>query len=124
MKVSLRIQGVRNDHGYVRGLAFVSEQGFPEQVQKALAKAQLTASKGECLLQFDLKGLPKGQPAQVAFAVYHDEKKTGRIEKGFLGIPKCGITLSNWRGLGRPQFHKCSVTVRAGQELRLKMIYF
>jgi len=117
MTITYQIHGVRNNHGYVRGAAFVQDNGgFPEDAQKATAVSQTVARTGSVSLTFKLPSYT----THAAFAFYHDEKQIGRIEKGFFGIPKCGITLSNWNGRSRPKFSSAYTPLKKVMQAKLK----
>ena len=72
------------------------------------------AKKGTVTLTFDIPG------PEAAFAFYHDEKNLNKIEKGFLGIPKSGIALSNWNYRSRPKYEKAVIKVSPQQKLKIK----
>lgn len=116
MTVTFEITGVRNDRGLVRGLAFMkNDGGFPETVDKAIGQAEVTAQKGTVKLVF--KGIPA---SKAAFSFFHDEKEIGKIDKNFLGIPKCGVGASLWNGKGRPNYASCLVKVESEMQATLK----
>lgn len=116
MTVTFEILGVRNAKGLVRGIAFSkNDGGFPEDVSRSIARAEVSATKGAVTLVF------KNFPAKTAaFSFFHDEKKSGKIEKSFLGIPKSGVGASRWDGKGRPSYGKCLVKVTPSMQASLK----
>lgn len=114
MKVRFQISGIKNNQGFVRGVAFTKEKGFPENYHLATSMAETRAQKGTVHLTFDLL-----EP-HAAFAFFHDEKNIRRIEKNILGIPKNGITFTNWRGMGKPKFSSCLIKVTSSQDLKIK----
>ena len=118
MNVTFEITGVRNGLGKVRGLAFGKDNGgFPDEISKASAKAEVDAEKGSVKLTFY-----KLKIKEAAFSIFHDEKELGRIEKTFLGVPKQGIAVSNWKGLGKPTYKKSIVKLKP--QMRVSLKYF
>ncbi len=117
MQVSFTITGVRNARGMVRGLAFDKERGFPEERSLAIAEAETRAVAGSVVLTFQIPS------SHAAFCFFHDEKNRGRIEKNFLGIPKSGVTVSNWNGRGRPKFKNAYIKVGRSHTAQLKYIF-
>ena len=114
MKVTFQISGIRNDNGFVRGIAFTEEKGFPEEHKFAAALAETKAKKGTVKLTFDLK------ESKAAFAFMHDEKNIKRVEKTLLGFPKNGVTFTNWRGFSRPKFSSSLIKVTSTHALKMK----
>ena len=116
MDVTFKISGIRNSKGAICGLAFTEDNGgFPDGVHKAYAQAMVDAQKGSVLITF--KGL---KVKKAAFVFFHDEKRIGRVEKGFLGIPKQGITASNWNGRSRPRYSSSLIALKPMLEAKLK----
>jgi uncharacterized protein (DUF2141 family) len=67
-----------------------------------------------------IKDLPAGT---YAVAIFHDEKKNGKLDKNFLGIPKEGYGFSNIaKGLGAPSFEKASFLLEtADKQISISM---
>lgn len=87
--LTIAVKEVRNGAGSVRIGVYDSAESF---MKPALAKVvqQTKASPGE--VNFVLHDLPAGR---YAVASFHDEKETGKIEFGPLGIPVQGYGFSN-----------------------------
>jgi len=114
--VTFEITGVRNNQGKVRGLAFTKDDGgFPENIRKAAAQAEVVAKKGSVKLVFR-----KLNVKEAAFSIFHDEKEIGRIEKSFLGIPKQGVAVSNWKGLRKPTYEKSLIALKPNVKVSLR----
>ena len=95
------VTNLRNNQGVVYCELFHSADGFPNKPDKAIArvKAAIREQAGIC----EFRNL---SPGTYAVAAFHDEKRIGRLEKNFLGIPKEGVGVSNdvsgrW---GKPSF--------------------
>ena len=114
VKVTFQISGIRNSKGYVRGVAFTNEKGFPENYKLATAMAEARSKKGTVQLSFDIT------EEKAAFAFFHDEKNIRRVEKSLLGIPKNGITFTNWRGLSKPKFSSSLIKITPVHALKIK----
>jgi uncharacterized protein (DUF2141 family) len=61
---------------------------------------------------------PNVSPGSYAVAVYHDENGNGRLDPGFMGIPKEGVGVSNdaQRSWGVPSFDQAKFVVEAEEE--------
>lgn len=91
------------------------DRAFPEDFRRSSVMAEVKAKKGAVTLVF------KGVKVQkAAFCFIHDEKMIGRLEKSFLGIPKQGITASNWNGRSKPKFASSLVEIQPKLEAKLK----
>ena len=117
--LEVRVTGVRNAQGFVRGLVFSAKDGFPEDHTKALARAEVRAKAGEVTLRF--KGI---DPKHAAVIVMHDEDDNRKLKKNLLGVPREGVAASNWAGRGRPKFQNSVIPLPHGQPLVLKLKYF
>ncbi|MBF0531426.1 MAG: DUF2141 domain-containing protein [Deltaproteobacteria bacterium] len=114
--ITVIMEGFNNDHGYARVALFSSDDGFPEQFQKAFKKDKVKISGSRAKVVFN--DVPYGE---YAIALYHDEENTGRFERNFLGIPKQGYGVSGIE-TGFPSFEKSKFPVDTGNvtvEIRL-----
>lgn len=85
--LTVEIGGLRNQNGTLCLSLFSSEQGFPNQSDQAPASRCIQA--GETSATFDQLA-----PGRYAVAVFHDANKDGKLNTGFLGIPKEGFGFS------------------------------
>jgi uncharacterized protein (DUF2141 family) len=107
------VTGIRNDHGVIYCQLFSGANGFPRKVSKttAVVRAQIHDGSATCLFL-------NVSPGSYAVAVYHDENGNGRLDRGFLGIPKEGVGISNeaqgsW---GAPNYDQAKFVVEAEEE--------
>jgi len=114
LKVTFQITGIRNNYGFVRGIAYTSSTGFPENYKYATALAQIKATKGTTTLTFNLKA------KEAAFVFIHDEKDIKKLEKNFLGLPKSGIAVTNWNRLSKPKYDSSVIKVASSHKLKIK----
>ncbi len=114
MKTTFHISGIRNDQGFVRGVAFTSAKGFPEHHNLAVGIAEAKAKKGTVQLTFDIEA------SHAAFAFFHDEKDIKRVEKTLLGLPKGGIVITNWNRFSKPKFASSLIQIAPTQKLKIK----
>ncbi|NNC86893.1 MAG: DUF2141 domain-containing protein [Akkermansiaceae bacterium] len=115
----VKVQGVRNANGFVRGMVFKAADGFPEDHAKAVALAESKAKAGEVILRF--KGVEEGQGAII---IIHDENDDKKLKRNIIGIPREGVGASNWRRNGRPKYRDAVVPVGPGKMVRVLLKYF
>lgn len=101
---------------------FKSEEGFPEDITKAIRSAEidLKSHTPEAIIN----ELPVGD---YAVAVIHDLDGDGKLKTNWLGIPKEGFGFSNdvMGFLGPPSFKSSSFKVQKGEQLiKLKLKYY
>lgn len=94
-ELSVEIEGLRSDEGAALVSLFSSEDGFPDDMQKALQNLHVSISAGRA--QADFPVLPYGLYAVV---VLHDEDLNGKMERSWLGQPREGFGFS-----GRPEYN-------------------
>jgi uncharacterized protein (DUF2141 family) len=119
--LSVRVVGLRNDHGRCGCALFDSEKGFPKDTRAARQRNWCPIQGSESLCRF--APIAAGN---YAVACFHDENGNGKCDTGFLGIPTEGTVVSNQaKGfMGPPSFNAARFSF-AGQttELRLRMTY-
>jgi uncharacterized protein (DUF2141 family) len=87
-KLTLLINGLRSEDGVVCISLFNSETGFPRDGTKAIRNNCVPITT-PLVVSFDV---PYGN---YAASLLHDENEDGRLNTGFLGIPREGIGFSN-----------------------------
>lgn len=115
----VKVSGVRNAKGFVRGMVYKGPDGFPENAAKAVALAETRAATGEVVLRF--KDVEAGVGAVV---VLHDENNDKKMQKNLVGIPREGVGASNWDHKGRPKYQAAMIEVGPGKELRIRVKYY
>jgi len=107
------VTGLQNDHGDIYCQLFSGAKGFPRKVSKttAVVRAQIQDRSATCTF-------PNISPGCYAVAVYHDGNDNGRLDRGFMGIPKKGVGVSNdaQRSWGVPNFDQARFVVEADEE--------
>jgi len=119
--LSVRLVGLRNDHGRSGCLLFDSEKGFPSDPSAARQRVWSPIQGSQSLAHFT--PIP---PGSYAVACFHDENGNGKCDTGFLGIPSEGTVVSNQaKGfLGPPRFKDARFALPARPtELRLRVAY-
>ncbi|WP_109489256.1 aldehyde dehydrogenase family protein [Occallatibacter savannae] len=99
-------------HGRVAYLLFSSANGFPQDKSKAV-KHGFSDPVGQGSVQtIDLGDMP---PGRYAASVYLDENENGKLDSGFLGIPKEPVGASNnpHHRMGPPHFEDCVFTMNS-----------
>jgi 4,4'-diapolycopenoate synthase len=94
-------------HGSLAYLVFQSAEGFPDARDHALRHAFVPVSAKDGEQTIDVGPLA---PAQYAVTVYLDANGNGKLDKGFLGIPKEPVGASNNpKGrMGPPSYSECA----------------
>jgi len=119
--LSVRLLGLRNDHGRAGCLLFGSEKGFPKDPGAALQRAWCGIDGGEATCRF-----APTRAGVYAVACFHDENGNGKLDTGLFGIPKEGTAASNdAKGtMGPPQFKDAKFSFpESGMQLRLHVGY-
>ena len=89
-KISVQINGFRNNIGVVRIVLFNQSKGFPSDYQHGLVSKSQAIDTSFISVTFD--SLTYGE---YALSVLHDENKNGKMDSNFFGIPKEGYGVSN-----------------------------
>jgi uncharacterized protein (DUF2141 family) len=119
--LSARLLELRSNAGKIGCMLFASEKGFPKDPGAAAQIKWCSIANKESSCSFD--PIAAGT---YAVACFHDENGNGKMDTGFLGIPKEGVVVSNnAKGfMGPPSFKDAKVAFAGvATELRLKMGY-
>ena len=115
------ISNLRSADGVVRCALWQSEDGYPSDAQKAVAKTVATIKGTEAICEF--VGL---SAATYAMSAFHDENNDGKLNTNFFGIPTEGIAASNdAKGrFGPPHFADAKFVYPGGAaQFPVKMVY-
>lgn len=107
--LTVTVTGIRNAEGLVQVCLFSRSNAFPDcSVDPTVLRQQIQAAAGQVRARFE--GLV---PGIYAVSVFHDEKRTGKVETNFLGIPRSGLGASNdpKPRFGAPSFEAAAFTV-------------
>ena len=121
--LSVRLVGLRNDHGRSGCALFASEKGFPTDSKAALQSVWCPIAGTESICHFS-----PVLPGTYAIACFHDENANSKCDTGFLGIPTEG-TKSRRNARQRVSWGPQSSRTRnfrslvTQPELRLRMEY-
>lgn len=89
VRLTVRVDGLRNDRGGVAVALFASAAEFPDQ-RRALAGQLGKITRGRASVTFmDVR------PGVYAIAVLHDENQNAKMDFNFLGMPLEGYGFSN-----------------------------
>jgi uncharacterized protein (DUF2141 family) len=119
--LAIRVTGLRSNAGQVGCTIYNSPNGFPANSAAALQRRWCPIDKGGALCAFD--PIPAGV---YAVACFHDENGNGKMDTGFLGIPREGNVVSNnAKGFMGPPSFKDAAFPFAGEprEMPLKIAY-
>ena len=106
--LTVTVSPVRNDQGLVQLCLFTGPRGFPECAgDPSVQRRRLPAQPGVMTTTFDVP------PGVYAVTVFHDEKRLGRVETNFIGIPRSGVGASNnpTARFGPPGFDAAAFTM-------------
>jgi uncharacterized protein (DUF2141 family) len=109
-RLSVSVEGVRNDSGSVRCGLYSSADGFREPGREMRgAVAPIKNGQATCLFS----GVPAGT---YAVAVFHAEHNETQMETGLFGKPKQGYGFSNNPSstFGPPSFDSAAFTYKGG----------
>ncbi|NTW54448.1 MAG: DUF2141 domain-containing protein [Chlorobaculum sp.] len=119
-RIEVLVDGVRSVDGVVGVALFNAKRGFPDNRAMAIQGRSVPAGK-PCKVIFE--NVPWGA---YAISVLHDENGNGRMDKGFLGMPKEGFGTSNNPEIkmGPPSFAESRFELKStGLMLNIEMKY-
>jgi len=67
-----------------------TNDGFPKESEKALARASSTISQKQAFCDFSVS-----KPGTFAVSVFRDENSNGKLDTNFMGIPREGVGASS-----------------------------
>jgi uncharacterized protein (DUF2141 family) len=87
--ITIHVTGLINNEGDVVCTLCSSPEGYPNDCQhRETVKAAIANQKASCVF-------PHEAPGTYAATIFHDEDRTGKFKRNFLGIPKEGFGFSN-----------------------------
>lgn len=120
LDLTITVKGIRNDKGKIAALAFVTKDGFPDQVVKAQAQTIIDAKQGTVTIT--LKNVPAGK---VAVTILHDENANGKLNRNLFGIPLEGVGMSGKPPGNRPPaFDDVALDLKQSQKLEITLKYW
>lgn len=121
-ELTATINGLKSQNGQLCLSLFSQASGFPSRGDRAIASQCIRVSDASPGITF--KDL---HPGSYAVAVFHDANADGKLNKGFLGIPREGFGFSrNPRiGTSAPRFKDAVFLVLSPDtEIEIEMKYF
>jgi uncharacterized protein (DUF2141 family) len=121
-RLTVDVSNLRNTSGCVFLSVYNTEDGFPDNPEKAIKKGKLSPIKAKSVTYF-FDDLPAGS---YAVSVFHDEDCNGEMKTNILGIPLEGSGASNdARGkFGPPRYKDARFTLEGNKKITIKMWYF
>ena len=117
-EIRIRVSGLRNDDGRLVCGLFVEENWLRAGARNGEGGE---IEEGVALCRF--RGV---EPGVYAISTFHDENADGRLDTGFMRIPKEGTAASNnaYRRFGPPRYRDAKFDYAGGLlELEAKMRY-
>jgi uncharacterized protein (DUF2141 family) len=120
--ITVRVIGLRSNDGQVGCSLFRSAEGFPKDLNAVTERlfCPIRSNASTCIFRPVARGT-------YAIACFHDENKNGRLDTGFLGIPKEGVCVSNNAAgkMGPPSFDDAKFeTSGIPREISVRMRYW
>lgn len=118
-KMHINITGLRNNNGKVLISIYNSQTGFPDVVERAVIKDQVSVKNKSAEFVYEFK---KGD---YAIAVLHDENSNMKMDTKAFGLPKEGYGFSNnvMGIMGPPSFKKAAIHFPSESEVNIRMKY-
>ena len=120
IKIEIKVTEIKSTEGQIAVLLFNNENGFPQEVDKAL-KSQFFQIEGqEKVIEFEVPST-----GEYAVTVFHDENGNKKLDTNWIGMPKEGIAVSNnAKGrMGPPKYKDASVQILEGASLQIRLKY-
>lgn len=120
--LAVRITALHSNDGQVGCVLWVSGDGFPSKVERALQRTWCGISNKAATCHFE--GVPEGD---LAVSCFHDENGNQKCDTNFLGIPKEGVAVSrDAKGfMGPPKYKNAKLVYPAcGTAISVTMHYF
>lgn len=117
--LDIHIKNIRNQKGQICIAVFANQDEFTAEKTLFYMKCNKNeVVNGELHLQLPFRA------GKFGVSVLDDENKTGRMEYGFLGIPKKGFGFSNFylKGLSKPVFDDFSFNLNTNEVKLLDVI--
>ena len=120
--VIVELKGLKSDSGKIQAALFRTDNGFPEDPNKAAVRKLAKISGKAVDLSFDVD-----PPGTFVVLVHHDENGDSKMQRGVLGQPAegWGATRDPSANFGPPSFDDAKMTIKAGETKRvvIKMRY-
>ena len=120
--LTVMINGLRNQKGRICLSLFSRSEGFPSKSDRAVASQCIRSNEASRGATFE-----NLNPGSYAIAVFHDANADGKLNTGFLGIPKEGFGFSrNPRiGIGAPRFADAALRLTSqNTQVQIQLKYF
>jgi uncharacterized protein (DUF2141 family) len=123
-KVTITVEGLRNDKGTVMIGIFNKADGFPENYKSVYIQQVIpTTTMKKTSAVFELPA-----DSNYAVAVIHDENNNGKLDTNFLGMPIEGYGFSNNKSaiFGAPSFKDCSFSLKnkTSESIKISLKYW
>ena len=121
--LTVKVTGARNAKGKIGVTLFQDADGFPDNTSKAVRQQAVEIDPNTVSAQVVFSDVPQGI---YAVSVLHDENLNGKLDKGFMGIPKEGYGASNNPAKKRraPTFDEAKFSLNAREQTEeIRLIY-
>ena len=113
IKIEDRVAGSEAAEGLAGVALWTASNGFPEDIQHAVATTYVPIIEGEAFATFD-----ELAPGSYAVTVYHDKNNNQEFDKNWLGMPReaWGVSNNARPRLRAPRFEEASFELTAGAQ--------
>lgn len=108
--INATIKNIESDNGNIVLFLWSSEDGFPNEIEKAYRIVRVKAREGSIVGSF--RNIPAGT---YAMSVIHDENSNETMDKNFIGMPAEPVGVLNQNSMGRPKYSTAKFVVKQGQ---------
>ncbi len=116
--VSVRVEGIRPDRGYLMVAVFDNAEAFKNKA-KPLSRARIEASDNTLTTEFR-----ELAPGRIAVAVFHDSNGDGQLNVRSMKIPVEGVGMSgNYTRLRLPKFEEAAFNLKQDTLIVIRMRY-
>jgi len=114
LTLHVRMDGFENTDGEAGVAVWNAPEGFPEDIEHAVATIYVSIQDGAAVTQFDQLA-----PGRYAITVYHDKNDNRQFDKNWLGMPKedWGVSNNVRPRLRAPRFDEAVRDLAAGEQL-------
>lgn len=116
------VTGIKTTTGVIRACVFTTAEAFPN-CEKGVDTVKITVPANGPTVKIAIPGVT---PGKGAVSLFVDADDSGKMKRGFMGIPKSGIGFSNnaWESFGPPKFDKAAIDIGPNTTTEIKIKYY
>lgn len=119
-QIVINVSNFKNSTGTAHFSLFNQPKGFPDKHKFSHVTASAPIINNSASVTFE--NVPFGE---YAVSVLHDENDNYKMDTNFLGIPKEGFGVSNYKNKkSKPLYNKSKITVNGNAAVNIDIVYF